>query len=504
MTTRPSEFTVALGRYFAGIRAQLWLAVNVPLAVLLVVFLVYDYHRELSGRWEDKRNALNEEAKTLLPAVLQIRNSNPTGVQSYINSVCERMRDDESPGHHIAVVLGDHTYQSSAHHRPSSRMLQLMQTAAGTPAFSASEQALGMIVGSCRQGDSAAYVAERIDNIRRAVVTVAIRRVFGILFLALVGLGALNIVLSLVVIRPLTRLVRTVQAIGGGKLDATAGRFATAELNCLAGEIDAMSQSLAKADRERTSQLRKAKLVQENLLPNRITTAELRTDYLFRPVDSVAGDYVDVLRLPDGSWLLCIADATGHGVPAALNAVMVKTLLLLAAERLHSPAEMLHFLNERLLAMSLTGDFVSMLLVRYQSQHHLVEVSSAGHEPAWLMAPDTSVRKITSTGPLVGISESATWENEKFEVQPGERLLMVTDGVTETMDSHRNCFGRERLASLYVANRERSLQQTIEILEADARAFRASESQHDDFTLLIAEFGDAAESAPQASRGFST
>lgn len=490
MDTQPPLPRTAMSRWFTGIRTQLWLAVNVPLAVLVVLFLAYDYRRELAERWDDKRIALDDEAKTLLPAVLQIHRSNPAMVREYIDSVCARMRDDESPGHHIAAVLADRSYQSSAHHRPSPGMLKAMQNVVAASTSPETERRFGMIVGAYREGTSAAYVAERWDTVRRAVVADVGRRLAGASLLAFVGLGALNVALSRIVARPLARMITTVQEIGSGKLGATVSRFASAEFNYLAGEINAMSQSLAEADRERAAQLRKARLVQENLLPSRITTTEMRTDYVFRPVDGVSGDYVDVLRLHDGSWLLCIADATGHGVPAALNAAMVKTLLLTAAERLDSPTGILHFLNGRLLDMSLEGDFVSMLLARFQPEKGLLEVASAGHEPAWLLAADATVRQVASTGPLLGITEAATWTNEAFEVVPGERLLMVTDGVTETMNPQRSCFGRERLVGVLAAHRQRSLKNTVDSVEEETSAFRAGESQHDDFTVLLAEFDD--------------
>ena len=85
------------------IRFQLLLAVNATMAVLVVGFLAYHYWRGLSERLEEKHIALEEELKTLLPAVLRFRPSGLDAVQDYVDAVCVRMQDTQSPGHHIAA-----------------------------------------------------------------------------------------------------------------------------------------------------------------------------------------------------------------------------------------------------------------------------------------------------------------------------------------------------------------------------------------------------------------
>ncbi len=127
---------------------QLLLAVNLPLAVLATLFLVYDFRREISDRVVEKSIALDEEAKTMLPAVLQMRHHGKDYVQSYINTVCARMQDSDSPGHHIAVVFPKAVLQAEAHHRASPEMIQTLQRAAQFPTRRAYVGKQEIIVGT--------------------------------------------------------------------------------------------------------------------------------------------------------------------------------------------------------------------------------------------------------------------------------------------------------------------------------------------------------------------
>ena len=107
-----------------SVRFRLLLAVNATMGALFLLFLVLDYRRELSDRVAEKRIALEEEAKTLLPGVLRVRPNGVSAVQDYVDSVCGAMQDRQSPGHHIAVRMDETTIQALAHHRASPEMFK--------------------------------------------------------------------------------------------------------------------------------------------------------------------------------------------------------------------------------------------------------------------------------------------------------------------------------------------------------------------------------------------
>ena len=91
--------------HLRGIRFRLLVAVNTSLVILLLVFLVSDYRREIVARVAEKHTALDEEAKTLLPGIVRLRPEGRAAIQEYVDAVCGKMQDAASPGHHIAVGL---------------------------------------------------------------------------------------------------------------------------------------------------------------------------------------------------------------------------------------------------------------------------------------------------------------------------------------------------------------------------------------------------------------
>ena len=471
------------------IRFQLLAAVNGALALLLVLFLILDYRREIADRVAEKHVALQEEAQTLLPGVLRLRPSGVERVQQYVDDVCRSMRDVSSPGHHIAVRLSDGTeLQATAHGRSSPKMLQAMQAAARSPTHRAKIGDEELVVGRARMGSFSVYVSEQLTNIRRSVRRQIIPRLVGIVMLAVVAAAVVNLVFLRMVARPLGQLVGTVREIAEGRLGAQTGPLGSEEFDYLAEALNSMSSSLAETDRRRRQQMDKARRIQEHLLPEAVNVPGLTMAHLYQPAADVAGDYYDVMGLPDGTWLLCVADVTGHGVPAAMSATMLKTLLSHAAEHQADLDQILRLTNRRFAAVCLPGDFASMALVRWSPEARTLEYASAGHEPGWFLPAAGSLRELSSTGWLLAIREDTTWETETLRIAPGDRLLLVTDGVTEAMNPREEMFGRDRLARVFLRHRDISVAKTVQNIDRALAAHRDTEVPSDDATLVAIEF----------------
>jgi len=463
------------------------MAVNSVLAVFVVFFLVFDYRRDMSSRLGEKRNALEEEANILLPAVVQLRQNGVSTVQQYIDTVCGRMHSEMSPGHHIAASLPGATLQATSHGRASPEMMATLERAADSPNRLATFENADMIVGVASGNGFTVYVAETLTNVKLVVRAASIRRLAGLVAVLLVAAAIVNLVLLRAVTNPIQRLVATVQQIGKGQFDVLPKSFRSAELNFLASEIDSMSESLAKADRDRKSHMAKAREIQQHLLPKDFPTPGLCIAHLFHPADEVGGDYYDILPLKDGAWLICVADVTGHGIPAAMSAAMLKTLLLQAAESHTSPAELLDVVNRRFATVSLLGDFVSMILLRIEPQAGRLQYASAGHEPGWLISSNENQRELPSTGLLLGIDEQAAWEEVTIETTVGDRLIILTDGVSETFNPQGEMFGRNRLFNLLTESQKLTTKQTVRRIDEALAAYRGKAPQHDDVTAVLIE-----------------
>ena len=472
-----------------SIRFRLLAAVNATMALLLLAFLVVDYYREIADRVAQKHIALEEESRTLLPAIQRVRPQGTPAIQEYLDAVCGQMHEASSPGHHIGVRLNGFVLQAVAHQRASPEIFAAMETAATSPTHRANMGQEQLVVGSVHQGDTSVYVSEYLTDIEKAAGRQVFQRLLGIVLLVVIMAGVINLVFLRIAAKPLEKLVETVRQIARGQLGVQAGPFKTAELEYLAAEINAMSSSLAEIDRQRRHEMDKARRIQEHLLPGEISIPGLAIANLYQPATDVAGDYYDVVAVSDGSWLLCIADVSGHGVPAAMSAAMLKTLLLHAAEHCAAPAQILRFINDRFSDVSLDGDFASMMLVRWVPGATMLEYASAGHGHAWLLsAAGAAPRELPSTGWLLGIQADSTWETECIPLTSGDRLLLATDGITEAFSVQGEQFGGDRLANLLVKCRDIPVADFVNRINEALCAHRGDAAPTDDCTVVAVEF----------------
>ncbi len=472
-----------------SIRFRLLAAVNVAMALLLLAFLAVDYHREIADRVVQTHLALEDEAKTLLPAISHLRSQGTRAIQEYLDTVCGQMQDASSPGHHIGVRVGDVDLQATAHHRASAEIFAAMQVAAQSPTHRAQFGSEELVVGDSTKDHVGVYVSEYLTNIQRAARGQALRRLARIVLLAVVATVVINLVFLRMAAKPLEKLVGTVREIAKGRLGIQAGPFKAAELEFLASEINTMSSSLAQVERQRCHEMAKARRIQEHLLPQRLAVPGLSVSHLYQPAAEVAGDYYDILRLPDGTWLLCIADVAGHGIPAAMSATMLKTFLVHAVETHVAPDRILTFVNSRFTAMSLEEVFATMLVVRWNPDDATIEYVSAGHEVAWFMSvKNGSLRMLSSTGLPLGVSSDCRWTTETNKTAPGDRLLIVTDGVTEAFNGRSEPFGRDRLAELFRQCKAISLPETAQKIDGALTTHREGRASTDDITLLAIQF----------------
>ncbi len=209
---------------------------------------------------------------------------------------------------------------------------------------------------------------------------------------------------------------------------------------------------------------------------------------LYVPAAEVAGDYYDIVALDGGDWLICVADVMGHGVPAAMSAMMLKTFLLHAIEQHVEPESILDFINRRMVTICRSENLATMFVARYDPWNMTLDYASAGHEIGLLATKDRTVQKLPATGFLLAAMEDATWESKRFSVGEGDRLYMPTDGITEAFSPVREMFGRQRLAQLIVEVKDRPLAKSVEEIGTAVVAHRGGAPPSDDMTLLAVEF----------------
>ena len=254
-----------------------------------------------------------------------------------------------------------------------------------------------------------------------------------------------------------------------------------------------MAARIKTLDRARyalVTQLEVARDIQRALLPPPLSDRpEIQVGYLYEPMEAVGGDFIDLHIREDGRALFAIADVTGHGVPAALLSSMIKMALRVSYEVMEDPSLALARLHEaikdKMAAHHITVCFCYLDLNTGEMRH-----ASAGHLPPLIVRVDGTLEVLESRGVLLHAQLPPSSENIDTRLNPGDRIVMYTDGITETEHRGRGLFGEERLRNLVVELRELSPEDMVREVFQYARLFSGSDQAPlvDDFTLLAVEY----------------
>jgi sigma-B regulation protein RsbU (phosphoserine phosphatase) len=232
-------------------------------------------------------------------------------------------------------------------------------------------------------------------------------------------------------------------------------------------------------------ELEVARRMQLSILPVEFPkSANFQVAARYVPMTSVAGDFYDFIVADDNRAGLLIADVSGHGVPAALIASMVK--LAATSQRANSadPARLLAGMNAALCGNT-QNQFVTAAYVHLDSISGTLQYSAAGHPPMLLLRRG-EVMEISENGLILAAFDYATYTNGTRQLESGDRFLLYTDGVIEAANAAGEFFGQDALSAV--------LRQTAELAPAAATDQIVSAVQHwsasqdDDLTVLICDY----------------
>jgi serine phosphatase RsbU (regulator of sigma subunit) len=244
------------------------------------------------------------------------------------------------------------------------------------------------------------------------------------------------------------------------------------------------SAEMARIEQE----LRNAAEIQQSLLPPR-TWARDRVEMAGAtlPCRAIGGDFFDFSELPNGNVGFMLADVSGKGPPAAMLAMRLQGMLSSLADSAGGPAETLEHLNRALLRRSIAPRFATVAYAVLSPEGRL-GACSAGHNPSLLVGRDGRVRTLAKGGLLLGLFEEPGLEEEWTEMEPGETLVLFSDGVTEAMNEAGEQFGEERLATCLSRAPELTAEGTLECLLHTVSEFAGEQPQFDDVTVLVVRY----------------
>jgi serine phosphatase RsbU (regulator of sigma subunit)/anti-anti-sigma regulatory factor len=239
--------------------------------------------------------------------------------------------------------------------------------------------------------------------------------------------------------------------------------------------------------------LQRAGMIQRALLPR--VAPELsgvQVHALYRPSRSVGGDLYDVVQVDERRVVLLIADAAGHGLSAALLAVLFRSQLRLANSdsRLRRPREMLQAANRGLCkGYPAPGLFVTAAYCLLDTERRVATIASAGHPALILLRKRGGTERVFHTGPALGLNAEADYAEQEVVLEPGDRLLFYSDGLYDRLQAGEGSPDEAIAAALEGETGDGSecLQRLLapSLASGGAPGPRDDESLEDDVTLLL-------------------
>jgi len=254
----------------------------------------------------------------------------------------------------------------------------------------------------------------------------------------------------------------------------------------LQGTLAEINAALRDHNERFRKELEEARSIQLSLLP-RVLPADERYQLAvsYEPLEEVGGDWyfasVDLV----GKLSLQIADVSGHGLSAAFVASMTK-LALIASDRT-KPNDLLTEMNKLLQAQIPAGKFVTMGACLYDPKSGSVQWSRAGHPPALVLSRQSGqVRQLKGEGFPIGFDEAKRFSLEEDQLQPGDALLLYTDGISEAQNRSMSAYGLTRLSNALAATpADASASEMLRFILDDFNSFRQERLLRDDVTLLL-------------------
>ena len=205
------------------------------------------------------------------------------------------------------------------------------------------------------------------------------------------------------------------------------------------------------------------------------------------PAAHIGGDYYDYFRREDGAIDMVIADVSGHSIGAALLMVEARSVICAQVHSFTSPGEVLASLNEILYEdLNQAGLFITLFYLKYAPLTRTLTYANAGHVlPLLSRSSGTPCSELDADGLILGVRRDVPFEVKRLGMQPGDVLLLYTDGIIEAQNGAKELFGIDRLCETLQENHSKSPQAIIDAVLQRVSAFTGTSALEDDAAMIV-------------------
>jgi phosphoserine phosphatase RsbU/P len=234
--------------------------------------------------------------------------------------------------------------------------------------------------------------------------------------------------------------------------------------------------------------------VQRGLLPRSdVQFKDWRVHYRYHPAGMVSGDYRDLI-LPaneTGELVFLVGDVAGKGVAASLLMTHLHAMFRTLASVTLSLEKLLEMANSVFCQSTIAGQYATLVCGR-AGRHGEIEIGSAGHLAALLIAKD-GVRQVSSTGVPLGMFGTSRYTIDRLRMEPGDSLLLYTDGISEAVNATGTEYGVSRLSNVAAERHGCVPQELAAACMKDVQGFSVGRKQADDQTLMVVHRADSVQ-----------
>ncbi len=234
------------------------------------------------------------------------------------------------------------------------------------------------------------------------------------------------------------------------------------------------------------NELNVASSIQKSILPTSFPVGDDYSVYAsMEPAREVGGDFYDVINLDRDRIGIAIADVSDKGVPAALFMMSSRTLLKGSALGTFQPGDVLKEVNNLLCDGNEAMMFVTLLYAIYNTNTGMLTYANGGHTAPYVRRQDGSILPLPFTGGIAaGVMEDMEYDQQSFQILPGDAVFFYSDGVSEAMNANGEEFGVDRMAEVLVNTPSQDPREINEAIFESVRTFAGSTPQSDDITCL--------------------